>query len=157
LIVRKNLNFPDEKISLEREEIDIANFFGSSIKRLIRSPGWSWEKHLRPISKSNSCQSLHILYVVSGQMLVVMVDDNDDDSSYNDHDDDNRRRKEIKRIIPNDIVVIPPGHREWVVGDSLFVAIDFAEAKIHGFIHRVKEKAKEKKDSKLKITSDSEW
>jgi hypothetical protein len=157
LIVRKNFNFPDEKISLEREEIDIANFFGSSIKRLIRSPGWSWEKHLRPISKSNSCQSLHILYVVSGQMLVVMVDDNDDDSSYNDHDDDNRRRKEIKRIIPNDIVVIPPGHREWVVGDSLFVAIDFAEAKIHGFIHRVEEKAKEEKDSKLKITSDSEW
>jgi mannose-6-phosphate isomerase-like protein (cupin superfamily) len=155
----KSLNFPDEKVLLEREEIDIAKFNGFSVKRLICSPGWSWEKHLKPISKSNSCQSIHILYVVSGQMQVVMVNDNDDDYSYNH--DDNQRRKQIKKIIPNDIVLIPPGHREWVVGDSLFVAIDFAEAKIprnnDEFIHEIEEKAKEEeKVVKFKTSSDTE-
>jgi len=47
----------------ERQEVDVANFDGFSIKRLIRTPGRSWEKHLKPISKTSSCQSMHILYM----------------------------------------------------------------------------------------------
>jgi hypothetical protein len=62
-ILKKSLNFPDEKMLFERQEVDAANFDGFSIKRLIRTPGRSWEKHLKPISKTSSCQSMHILYM----------------------------------------------------------------------------------------------
>ena len=160
-ILRKSLNCSDEKMLFEMQEIDTANFNGFSIKRLIRSPGWSWEKHLKPISKTNSCQSMHILYVMSGQMLVVMINDNGNNGSNNNNDNNRRKEKEIERIIPNDIVIIPPGHREWVVGDSLFVAIDFVGAEEprnnHSLYIKMKEKTeKEKEIAKLKTTSDTE-
>jgi len=35
--------------------------------------GWSWEKCVKPIAKTNSCQAPHTQYI-SGRMKVVMDD-----------------------------------------------------------------------------------
>ena len=37
-------------------------------------PGWSWEKCVKPIVKTDSCQAPHTQYIVSGRIKVVMDD-----------------------------------------------------------------------------------
>ena len=64
--------------------------------RAIFEPGWSWEKCVKPIAKTTSCQAP--MYIMSGRMKVVM---------------DDRTEGEIG---PGDTTVVPPGHNAWVVG-----------------------------------------
>lgn len=70
-------------------------------------PGWRWSEHLKPIAGTDSCQSPHLLYVLSGRMHVVM---------------DNGTEGEAA---PDDVVRIEPGHDAWVVGDEPCIVVDF--------------------------------
>jgi hypothetical protein len=45
-----------------------------TIGRGVFEPGWSWEKCIKPIVKTNSCQAPHTMYVISKRMHVVMDD-----------------------------------------------------------------------------------
>jgi mannose-6-phosphate isomerase-like protein (cupin superfamily) len=69
-------------------------------------PGWRWSTDVKPIAGTDSCQSHHTLYVLSGRMHVVM-----DDGSEGE-------------IGPGDFAVIPSGHDAWTVGDEACVAVD---------------------------------
>jgi mannose-6-phosphate isomerase-like protein (cupin superfamily) len=69
-------------------------------------PGWRWSTDVKPIAGTDSCQSHHTLYVLSGRMHVVM-----DDGSEGE-------------IGPGDFAVIPGGHDAWTVGDEACVAVD---------------------------------
>ena len=74
-IIKKNLNStPDETRKFEKGKVDIANFSDVTIGRAEFEPGWSWEKCVKPIAKTTSCQAPHTQYVVSGRMKVVMDD-----------------------------------------------------------------------------------
>jgi hypothetical protein len=57
---------PDEIRTFERGKIELANFGDITIGRAVLEPGWSWEKSVKPIVKTNSCQQSHALYTVSG-------------------------------------------------------------------------------------------
>ena len=70
-------------------------------------PGWRWSEHIKPLAGTDSCQSPHLLYVLSGKMGLRM-----DDGSEGE-------------IGPNQVVRIEPGHDAWVVGDENCVAVDF--------------------------------
>jgi hypothetical protein len=70
-------------------------------------PGWRWSEHIKPIAGTDSCESPHFLYVLSGQMHVVMNDGTEGDA------------------VPNSVVRIEPGHDAWVVGDEPCVVVDF--------------------------------
>ena len=98
---------PDEIRTFERGKIELANFGDITIGRAVLEPGWSWEKSVKPIVKTNSCQQSHALYTVSGRMKVVMDDGTEDE------------------IGPGDTSIIPPGHNAWVVGNERYVSIDF--------------------------------
>src|SRR5918992_5090423 len=65
---------PDETRTFEKGKIELANLGDVTIGRGILEPGWSWEKCVKPIAKTNSCQAPHIQYFVSGRLKVVMDD-----------------------------------------------------------------------------------
>ena len=100
---KKNLDSPDEVRSFDNGKVEIANLGDVAIGRATLEPGWSWEKCVKPIVKTDSCQAPHTQYVISGRIKVVMDD--------------------------GDAAVIPPGHNAWVVGNEPVVAIDFTGLK----------------------------
>ncbi len=109
---KKNLDSsPDETRTFEKGKIDVANLGNVTIGRAIFEPGWSWEKCVKPIAKTSSCQAPHTMYVISGRMKVVMDDGAEGEAG------------------PGDTAVVPPGHNAWVVGNEPCVAIDFTGAK----------------------------
>ena len=48
---------PDETQTFEKGKIDLVNLGNIVIGRGILEPGWSWEKCLKPIVKTNSLPS----------------------------------------------------------------------------------------------------
>jgi ethanolamine utilization protein EutQ (cupin superfamily) len=70
-------------------------------------PGWRWSEHVKPITNTDSCEANHLLYCISGRMHIAMNDGTESE------------------IGPGDVVLIPPGHDAWVVGDEPCVSIDF--------------------------------
>lgn len=108
---KKNLDSPDEVRSFDNGKVEIANLGEVVIGRATLEPGWSWEKCVKPIVKTASCQAPHTQYVVSGRIKVVMDDGTEEEFG------------------PGDAAVIPPGHNAWVVGNESVVAIDFTGLK----------------------------
>ncbi|MFZ0554466.1 MAG: cupin domain-containing protein [Nitrososphaeraceae archaeon] len=109
---KKNLNTsPDETRTFENGKIELANLGDVTIGRAIFQPGWSWEKCVKPIVKTDSCQAPHTQYIISGRIKVVMDDGEEEEFG------------------PGDAAVIPPGHNAWVVGNEPVVGIDFTGLK----------------------------
>ena len=100
---KKSMNFPDETRSFDKGKEMVTE---SQLKRYLE-PGWSWEKCIKPIAKTESCQVPHTSYIISGRMRVKM---------------DDGREEEFG---PGDVNHIPPGHNAWVVGNEPVVGIDF--------------------------------
>src|SRR5215207_4650283 len=105
---KKSLNSSDETITSEKEKIELVNLGGFSIARMTLEPGWSWEKHVKPQEKTDSCQVSHTSLILSGRARTVMDDGTVVDSG------------------PGDIAIVPPGHNTLVVGDEPCIVIDFS-------------------------------
>ena len=109
---KKNLDTsPDEVRKFENGKIEPVNLGDVTIGRGILELGWSWEKCVKPIAKTESCQAPHTQYIVSCRMRVVMDDGTEEEFG------------------PGDAAVVPPGHNAWVVGNEPVVAIDFTGLK----------------------------
>jgi quercetin dioxygenase-like cupin family protein len=109
---KKNLDSsPDETRTFEKGRVNVVNFQDITIGRITLEPGWSWEKCIKPLARTNSCEAPHTQYLLSGRMKVVMDDGSEDEFG------------------PGDALIIPPGHNAWVVGDESVVAIDFTGLK----------------------------
>ena len=55
---KKNLDTsPDEVRRFENGKIDLANIGDVTIGRAVLEPGWSWEKCVKPLVKTDSCQA----------------------------------------------------------------------------------------------------
>jgi len=109
---KKSLNTsPDETRTFENGKIELANLSDVTIGRVTLEPGWSWEKCVKPIVKTDSCQAPHTQYIISGSLKVVMDDGAEEEFG------------------PGDAAVIPPGHNAWVVGNEAVVGIDFTGLK----------------------------
>jgi quercetin dioxygenase-like cupin family protein len=104
----KNVGSPDEtRPFADRGNAAVVNVGGHPVLYGTFEPGWRWSDHVKPIAQTESCQSPHFLYALSGRMHVVMNDGTEAD------------------IGPGDVARIEPGHDAWVVGDEPCVAIDF--------------------------------
>lgn len=109
---KKNLDSsPDEIRTFEKGRVNVANFQNITIGKITLEPGWSWEKCVKPIARTNSCQAPHTQYLLSGRMKIVMDGGSEDEFE------------------PGDALIIPAGHNAWVVGDEPVVAIDFTGLK----------------------------
>jgi mannose-6-phosphate isomerase-like protein (cupin superfamily) len=104
----KSFNTPDEERPFADKGLaQIVTLGGSSIMRGRFEPGWRWSEHLRPVVGTDSCESAHFMYVVSGRMHVRMNDGTEAETG------------------PGDLARIEPGHDAWVVGDEACVVVDF--------------------------------
>lgn len=67
---------------------------------------------IKPIAKTESCQSpSHTQYIISGKVKVVLDDGTEEE------------------LGPGDVAMIPPGHKTWVVGNEPVVRIGFTGLK----------------------------
>jgi hypothetical protein len=75
-ILKKSLDTsPDETQTFDRGKMDLAKFGEVTIGRVILQPGWSWEKSIKPIQNTKTCQSPpHIQYIISGRVGIVLED-----------------------------------------------------------------------------------
>ena len=105
---KKSINSPDETRTFDKGKVDLTKIGDTTISRMYLEPGWSWEKCIKPIAKTESCQASHTQYVVSGRVRVKMNDGSEEEYG------------------PGDVAYIPPGHNTWVVGNEAYTAIEFA-------------------------------
>lgn len=104
----RNLDAADETRTFGNGHLDLVNLPNGAVGRAVFEPGWKWSNDVKPIAGTDSCESAHSGYVVSGRLHIVMDDGTEGD------------------IGPGDAVVISPGHDAWVVGDEPCVMIDWA-------------------------------
>ena len=108
-MTRKSLDKPDETRQFEagKGTLELVNTDNGPVGRARFEPGWKWSDHIKPIAKTDSCEAAHAGYVISGRMKVVMNDGTEDEFG------------------PGDLMIIPPGHDAWIVGDEAAVVIDW--------------------------------
>jgi hypothetical protein len=63
------MNSPDETRTFEKGKLEFTTFKnGTAIGRITLEPGWSWDKCVKPIVKTNSCEAPHTQYMISGRI-----------------------------------------------------------------------------------------
>lgn len=113
-IALKNFLTADEVRTLPKTKIEIVNLGDSSFMRATFEPGWKWSECVKPTVQTDTCQTSHVNYVLTGRMTILM---------------DDGTQKEMKA---GDMAVIPPGHDAWVVGNEPCTLLDFNAAKSYG-------------------------
>jgi quercetin dioxygenase-like cupin family protein len=108
---KKSLDSPDETPTFEKGKVELVNLKTVTIGRSVFEPGWSWDRCVKPIVKTNSCEAPHTSVIISGRLKVRMDDGTEAEGG------------------PGDVAVIPLGHNAWVIGDEPCVMIDFTDAK----------------------------
>ena len=104
----KNFDSPDETRQFQgKGRMEIVKVGGMSVGKGTFEPGWKWSENVKPIAGTDSCQSLHVGYILSGRMAVVMNDGTQSEAG------------------PGDVVHIEPGHDAWIVGNEDCVFLDF--------------------------------
>ena len=104
----KSFDAPEEtRPFADKGAAEVVSLGGGAVMRARFEPGWRWSEHLAPIAGTDTCQSSHLLYVLSGRMHVRM-----DDGAEGE-------------VGPNEVARIEPGHDAWVVGDDACVVVDF--------------------------------
>jgi mannose-6-phosphate isomerase-like protein (cupin superfamily) len=103
---RKSLDSPDETRPIQKGTVEVVEVGGGKVMRTTFEPGWRWSECVKPVVGTDSCQTHHFGYCISGRMHVVM------DSG------------EEMDVGPGDAVDIPPGHDAWVVGEESYVGVD---------------------------------
>jgi uncharacterized cupin superfamily protein len=103
----KSFDSPDEVRPFQgKGESKLVTIGGVTMGHGRFEPGWRWSENVKPIVGTESCQALHIGYVLSGRMRVRM------DSG------------EEAEVGPGEALAIPPGHDAWIVGDEVCEIID---------------------------------
>jgi Cupin domain len=107
----KDFESPDETRPFEGNgHVDVVKVGGEPVGKGVFEPGWKWSNNVKPIAQTDSCQSHHMGYCLSGGMTVHM-----DDGT-------------TTEIAAGDVFDIPPGHDAEVTGDEPCVQIDWGGA-----------------------------
>ncbi|MGB8933835.1 MAG: cupin domain-containing protein [Candidatus Nitrosopolaris sp.] len=107
---KKSLNSADETRSFDKGKLDLTKIGDTTIGVIYLEPGWSWEKCVKPLAKSESCLASHTQYVISGRIRFKMNDGEEEEYG------------------PGDLAYIPPGqpgHKAWVLGNEPFKGMEF--------------------------------
>ena len=101
---------PDEVRRPDHTTIEVVKIADGEVGRYTFQPGWRWSEHIKPIVGTESCQTNHIGYVVSGKLEVR----SDDGSS--------------GIVSPGCVYRIAPGHDAHVVGNEPVIVVEFQGA-----------------------------
>jgi uncharacterized cupin superfamily protein len=107
---KKSLDSADETKTFHKGYHSIRKIGDTTIGVFYLEPGWSWEKCIKPIVKTESCQAAHTQYVLSGRIRFKMDEGKEEEYG------------------PGDLVYVPPGppgHNAWVVGNEPFKGMEF--------------------------------
>ncbi len=107
---RKQFASPDEVRTFEKGKLEVVNIGGGAVGRLTLQPGWKWSLHVKPIAGTTWCEAPHFQYQISGRLRVRMADGEEFETG------------------AGEVVVLPPGHDAWVVGNEPVVGIDWSGA-----------------------------
>lgn len=100
-LIKKYFSSPDETMHpAEKIAIEVVNLGGHKLQRVTAQPGWQWSKDLKPVLKTDSCQVDHLLFMISGKMVVRMDEG------------------EELTCTAGDIASIAPGHDGWGIGSE---------------------------------------
>ena len=106
----RSLDSAEETQNFDNGKAEIVTVAGSTFRRLTFQPGWRWSESLKKIVGTDSCQTHHVGYAMSGHLHVMTDDGSEQD------------------IRAGDAYNIPPGHDGWVVGDEAFRSVEFRSA-----------------------------
>jgi len=81
---------------------------GVSVTRVTFGVGAKWSNDLKAYAGTHSCELPHVALVLGGTLHVVMDDGTEEDFS------------------KNDIMLLPPGHDAWTVGNEPCVFVEFS-------------------------------
>jgi hypothetical protein len=95
----------DEHGKIKKETVGLQ---GVSVTRVTFGVGAKWSNDLKEYAGTNSCQLPHVALVLSGTLRVVMDDGSQQDFS------------------KNDVMLLPPGHDAWSVGNEPCVFVEFS-------------------------------
>jgi mannose-6-phosphate isomerase-like protein (cupin superfamily) len=99
---KANFAKPDQSMHpTENMTVDVVELGGRTFHRVTIQPGWRWTKDLAPVVGTATCQTGHLLYILSGQVAIRT------DSG------------EEAEFTAGDLADIPAGHDGWTVGDEL--------------------------------------
>lgn len=110
VVERKDLGKPDETRTFERGKAEVVKIAGGTVGRFTMQPGWKWSQHVKPIAKTQLCESNHFAYHVSGRIRIRMADGTEHE------------------VGPGEVSFVPAGHDAWVVGNEPVVLIDWSGA-----------------------------
>jgi hypothetical protein len=103
----RNIDSPHETRPFKAHgHLDVVTLGDFTMGRGVFEPGWRWSTDVKPIAGTESCQTHHTGFCLSGQMAVLLDDGTE------------------MHIGPGDVVVIEPGHDAWTVGDEACVLLD---------------------------------
>jgi ethanolamine utilization protein EutQ (cupin superfamily) len=105
---KKSLNSPDEAHVYGRIKKENVALHGVEVHRVTFDREARWSIDLKPVAQTASCMLPHVAYVQSGRLHVVMDDGSEDEFG------------------AGDIMLLPPGHDAWTVGDEPCVFIEFS-------------------------------
>lgn len=103
----KSFNSPEEVRPFDKGKVELVTVGGALIGRATFQAGWRWSDCVKPLAKTKSCEAAHFGYQISGTMKTVQDDGTETVSK------------------AGDVVLLPPGHDAWVVGDEPVVVVDF--------------------------------
>lgn len=81
---------------------------GVTATRVTFAPGARWSTELAARARTPSCLAPHVALVLTGVLRVRMDDGAIDDFG------------------PNDVMLLPPGHDAWTLGDEPCVFVEFS-------------------------------
>jgi hypothetical protein len=105
---KKNLDHPDDVATYGRIKKEEVVLEGVTVHRVTFDKGARWSVDLKPHAGTASCFLPHVASVQAGRLHVVMDDGSEEEFG------------------PQDIMMLPPGHDAWAVGDEPCVFIEFS-------------------------------
>jgi len=81
---------------------------GVSVTRVTFAPGARWSVDLKPSAGTELCELPHVAVVLAGKLGVQMQDGS------------------AEEFTANDVMMLPPGHDAWTIGDEPFVFVEFS-------------------------------
>ena len=106
----KRFDSPDETRTFDNGRVDLVRVGEFTLGRYTFQPGWRWSENVKPIAKTETCQTHHVGSVVSGVLHVVTQDGTQ------------------VEVGAGEAYEIQPGHDAWVVGNAPVVMVEFQGA-----------------------------
>jgi mannose-6-phosphate isomerase-like protein (cupin superfamily) len=107
---KASLDKPSETRTFDKGMAELVTIQGNTVGRFSFEPGWRWSESVKPLVKTDTCQSHHLGVVVSGKLRVEIAG------------------SDPVEIEAGDAYDIPPGHDAAVVGDEMFIGYEFLSA-----------------------------